>query len=57
MPVSMRLLLPVLNIAYVGSGVVHELVHVGDDLFSSNYLLFKSLHKVKWFVDFLAQGQ
>ena len=53
----MRLLLPVLVTAYAGSGVGHELEYVGSDLLSSRCLLFKSLHKVKWFVDFLAKGQ
>ena len=46
-----------LGMAYKGSGMVHELVHIGDDLLRIRCLLFKSLHKVKWFMDFLAKGQ
>ena len=57
MLVMMRLLLPVLGTAYAGSGVRHELEYAGSDLFSSRCLRFKSLHKIKWFVDFLAKGQ
>ena len=57
MPVIMRLLLPVLGMVYAGSGVGHELEYAGSNLLSSRCLLFKSLHKVKWFVDFLAKGQ
>ena len=53
----MKLLLPVLGMVYADSGVRHELEYVGSDLLSSSCLLFKSLHKVKWFVDFLAKGQ
>ena len=43
--------------SYTGSSIGHELEYVGSDLFSSRCLLFKSLHKVKWFVDYLAKGQ
>ena len=57
MPAIMRLFLLVLGMVYASSGMVHELVHVGDDLLSSRCLLFKSLHKIKWFVDFLDDGQ
>ena len=53
----MRLLLPVLSTVYTGSGVGHELEYVGSDLFSIRCFLFKSLHQVKWFMDFLAEGQ
>ena len=53
----MRLLLPVLGMAYAGSGMGHELEYAGRNLLSSRRLLFKSLHKVKWFMDFLAEGQ
>ena len=35
----------------------HHDPYTGDNLLSSRCLLFKSLHKVKWFVDFLARGQ
>ena len=57
MPAIIRLLFPVLGTVYAGSGVVHELKYAGDNLLSSKSLLFKSLHKVKWFADFLAKGQ
>ena len=57
MLVIMRWFLLVLGMVYAGSGVDHELECVGNNLISSRYLLFKSLHKVKWFVDFLAEGQ
>ena len=57
MPAIMRLLLPVLGTAYAGSGIGHELEYVGSDLFSSRCLLLKSLHKVKWFIGFLTEGQ
>ena len=53
----MKLLLLVLGTAYAGSGVGHELDYVSSNLLSSWCFLFKSLHKVKWFVDFLAEGQ
>ena len=53
----MRLLLPVLGTVYEGSGVGHYLEYASSDLLSSRCLLFKFLHKVKWFVDFLAEGQ
>ena len=52
----MGVLLQALGTAYAGSGVGHELEYAGSDLVSSRCLLFKSLHKVKWFVDFLAEG-
>ena len=52
-----QLLLPVLGMVYEGSGVGHELEYMGSDLLSIRYILFKSLYKVKWFVDFLAEGQ
>ena len=57
MPAIMRLLLPVLSTVYAGSGMGHELEYVGSDLLSSRCLLFKSFHKVKRFVHFLAEGQ
>ena len=57
MTVIMRVLQPVLGMAYVSSGVGHELENAGNNLLSSRSLLFKSIHKVKWFVDFLAKGQ
>ena len=57
MPAIIKLLLQVLSTVYAGTGVVHKLVHAGDDLLSSRCLLFKSLYKVKWFVDFLDEGQ
>ena len=57
MPAIMRLLLPILGMVYAGSGVGHELEYVGSNLLSSRCLLFKSLYKVKWFMDFLAEGK
>ena len=57
MPVIMRLLLPVLSMVYTGSGMGYELEYMGSNLLSSRFLLFKSLYKVKCFVDFLAEGQ
>ena len=52
-----RLLLPVIGTVYTGSSVVHKLEYAGRDLLSRRCLLFKSLYNVKWFVDFLAEGQ
>ena len=57
MPEIMRLLLPVLGTVYTSCGVGHKLEYAGSDLLSSRCLLFKSLNKDKWFVNFLAKGQ
>ena len=57
MPEIIILLLPMLGMVYAGSGVGHELEYVGSDLLSSRCLLFKSLYKVKSFMDFLVEGQ
>ena len=57
MPEITRLSLPVLDMAYAGSDMVHELVHAGEDLLSIRCFQFQSLHKVKWFVDVLAEVQ
>ena len=56
-PAIMRLLLLVLGMAYAGYSIFCELEYVGSDLFSSICLLFKSLHKIKRLVHFLAKGQ
>ena len=41
----------------MGSGMGHELEYVGSNLLSSSCPLFKSFHKFKRLVHFLAKGQ